>query len=1031
MTPERYQQIGQICYAALQLDASQRMAFLDQACAADAELRSEVESLLANQEQAESFIETRAFEVAAKALAAAGTAPPAIQKIGRYEVLSLLGQGGMGEVYLALDARLGRKIALKLLPAEFTQDAGRVRRFEQEARAASALNHPNIVTIYEIGEADSLHFIATEFIDGLTLRQRLGQPRLTTREVLGIGAQVAAALTAAHTAGIIHRDIKPENVMLRHDGYVKVLDFGLAKLTERQAPFNHREAANPDSLTAPGVVMGTVHYMSPEQARGYEVDARSDVFSLGVMMYEMLAGRAPFTGESASDVIAPILRSDPLSLTHHLADIPAELERIVMKTLAKDKEERFQTIQDLALELKGLTQELEFKSRLERVKRSNDVEAPTASLRQSTGQSQAADSGSGNAASVTSHVICPSCQAANPGVAKFCLSCGVSLANRCSNCKTDLPPGARFCMSCGQQVGGITPADNARLSRIAAATPTALADKIRDEAQPVGERRVVTALLAEFVGVSTTGEPVDAEDWTAILNSALDRLSPVVYHYEGTVARMLGNSLLAFFGAPVAHEDDPVRAARAALELLATARAFAAEVRRQYGVEFEVRIGLNTGPILIGAVGKDLKYEYTAMGDTVNLAALLQSTAAAMTALLTEHSYRFLAPLFECAQADPLAVKGLAEPLQVYELHGAKIAPGQVRGLAGLQSPMVGRDAELAELLQLSTAAQAGLGRVAALIGEPGLGKTRLIGEWREAATKRGAAGTAPLQWAEGRCLSYGQGHAYHLLVDVLRSLLGITTAVDEAEARTTLLLRAGELFGSGAMEVYPYLGHLLSLRLEGTALERVRELDPQALQHQYLTALRRLLQALAARRPLVLILEDIHWADPSSTDLLIKLLPLASETPVLFCFVTRPERDTPGWRVIATARDVMGARLSEITLNELTEADSQQLIANLLDIGSLPEQTRKLILKKAEGNPFFVEEVIRMLIDRGAIVGSGQTWVAGQEIANIEIPDNLQGLLLARIDRLPEDVKHTLRVASVIGRQFGVKVLEQVLAKE
>jgi eukaryotic-like serine/threonine-protein kinase len=188
MTPERYKQIGQICYAALQLDADQRAAFLTQACAADAELRHEVESLLANQEQAESFIETRAFNVAAKALAAAEAVPLAQQKIGRYEVLSLLGQGGMGEVYLALDARLGRKIALKLLPAEYTQDVGRVRRFEQEARAASALNHPNIVTIYEIGETDSAHFMATEYIDGLTLRQRLAQPRLTIREVLTLKA---------------------------------------------------------------------------------------------------------------------------------------------------------------------------------------------------------------------------------------------------------------------------------------------------------------------------------------------------------------------------------------------------------------------------------------------------------------------------------------------------------------------------------------------------------------------------------------------------------------------------------------------------------------------------------------------------------------------------------------------------------------------------------------------------------------------------------------------------------------------------
>jgi len=227
---------------------------------------------------------------------------------------------------------------------------------------------------------------------------------------------------------------------------------------------------------------------------------------------------------------------------------------------------------------------------------------------------------------------------------------------------------------------------------------------------------------------------------------------------------------------------------------------------------------------------------------------------------------------------------------------------------------------------------------------------------------------------------------------------------------------------------VYPYLGHLLSLQLDGDALERVRLLDPQALQSQYLAALRRLFRTLAARRPLVLIFDDIHWTDPSSVELLVKLLPLAAETPVLFGFVTRPDRDVPGWKLVAAAREAMGAGLTEITLNPLSEQDSRQLVSNLLEIESLPDHVRAIILHKAEGNPFFVEEVIRMLIDRGAIVKRSDGWVAEKTIETIDIPDNLQGLLLARIDRLPEDVKRTLRVASVIGRQFSVRVLEEVL---
>jgi predicted ATPase len=268
------------------------------------------------------------------------------------------------------------------------------------------------------------------------------------------------------------------------------------------------------------------------------------------------------------------------------------------------------------------------------------------------------------------------------------------------------------------------------------------------------------------------------------------------------------------------------------------------------------------------------------------------------------------------------------------------------------------------------------------------------------------------------------------LLLDLLRSILSVSAAAGEAEARGALEARTNDLFGDAALEVYPYLAHLLSLQLSGAALERVQALDPQALQAQYLASMRRLLQTSATRKPLGLILDDIHWADPSSTDLLTKLMPLVNESPICFCFVTRPDRDAPGWKLVTTARESLGTSLTEINLQPLSDADSRQLVSNLLEIESLPDNIRTIILRKAEGNPFFVEEVIRMLIDRGAIVKQGDGWVAGKEIENVEIPDNLQGLLLARIDRLPEEVKRTLRVASVIGRQFSVKVLEQVLRK-
>ncbi len=302
-----------------------------------------------------------------------------LETISHYRILDKLGAGGMGEVYLAEDTRLRRKVALKLLPAEFTRDAARVRRFEQEARAASALNHPNIITIHEIGEENGAHYIATEFIDGQTLRERLAE-KLTINAALDIAVQIAAALAAAHEAGITHRDIKPENVMLRRDGIVKVLDFGLAKLTEQRPDAVDSEAPTIAKVnTDPGTVMGTASYMSPEQARGLEVDARSDIFSFGVVLYETLTGRAPFAGVNAVDVMGAILNREPAPLNALAPEAPAELQRIVTKALRKDRDERYQFSKELLLDLKSLKQELEIEARLKG--RPSSEAAQTAGLR--------------------------------------------------------------------------------------------------------------------------------------------------------------------------------------------------------------------------------------------------------------------------------------------------------------------------------------------------------------------------------------------------------------------------------------------------------------------------------------------------------------------------------------------------------------------------------------------------------------------------------------------------------------------------
>ncbi len=405
MTPEQYQRMGGLYHEALERPVGERSAYLSEVCAGDDELRRQVEALLIAHEQAEEFLAApdpsmlQDLPLGLPRERIMGGASG--QQFGQYQTLSLIGAGGMGEVYLAHDTKLGRSVALKILPARYTQDADRVRRFRQEARAASATNHPNIITIFDIGEADGVLFIATEYVEGQTLRERLLESPIQPREAMDIIMQAAAALAAAHRQGIVHRDIKPENIMIRADGYVKVLDFGLAKLIEGSGRAGERESGREGDresgregdreseeegdkttlvsrspalplsrsaappLSTPGMVMGTFAYMSPEQAQGHEVDARSDIFSLGAVLYEMIAGRVPFAGSSPVEVVAAILNREAGPLARDAKGIPSELERIVSKALAKDRQERYQTAKDLLGDLKNLKLDLEIAARLE------------------------------------------------------------------------------------------------------------------------------------------------------------------------------------------------------------------------------------------------------------------------------------------------------------------------------------------------------------------------------------------------------------------------------------------------------------------------------------------------------------------------------------------------------------------------------------------------------------------------------------------------------------------------------------------
>lgn len=358
MTPERYQQVVELCHAAWEQRAEPRAAFLRRACQADQELKREVEAMLAADGQPGQLLDESPDDIAAQALAARRTRSLVGKTLGDYQVIALLGTGGMGDVFLAQDMRLGREAALKLLPEEFTSDPDRLQRFEREACAVSALAHPNIVTVYGMGRAGPVRFLATEFIDGQTLRAELANRPLGPQAAVEIALQTARALGAAHQARIIHRDIKPENIILRPDGLVKVLDFGLAKQMENRAVVNGVDDVV-ECTTTPGLIMGTPRYMSPEQARGVSVDFRTDLFSLGSVLYEMLSGRPAMTGETPSDILASVLARAPEPLEHLCSECPAALFRIVSRALEKDCSKRYQSAEEIVADLKIVLRELE------------------------------------------------------------------------------------------------------------------------------------------------------------------------------------------------------------------------------------------------------------------------------------------------------------------------------------------------------------------------------------------------------------------------------------------------------------------------------------------------------------------------------------------------------------------------------------------------------------------------------------------------------------------------------------------------
>jgi ABC-type oligopeptide transport system substrate-binding subunit/class 3 adenylate cyclase len=540
------------------------------------------------------------------------------------------------------------------------------------------------------------------------------------------------------------------------------------------------------------------------------------------------------------------------------------------------------------------------------------------------------------------------------------------------------------------------------------------------------ERKVITAVFADLVGSTALAERLDPEDVKLIVGDAVARIVTTVEEFGGTVKDLAGDGVLALFGAPTSHEDDPERAIRAALRIVERIGGYAADVERGWGIDrFGVRVGVSTGPVVLGTVGAGGRVEYAAMGDAVNTAARLQSVAEPGVVLVGSDTKRLVEPLFEWGESRSLELKGKAAPVEAAPVTGATAAQRQARGI-GVQSPLVGREPEFEVAREVIAALQAGSGGILTVTGEAGIGKTRLVSEIRDAFVEGHALHGAP-QWIEGRCVSYGESLPYWPFRDLLRDRLGLLTEEPEIRVRVALRRDVERLFPDLAGDVYPYLGAMLGISLEPEVQARLAELSPEALQYRIFEEVRALVERLAADGPLVVALEDLHWADPTSIQLAESLLPVAESSPVLIVITSRTEPDHPSWRLKETAAREFPHVYRELTLQALAGQADRELLHGLVGAGTLPEELEVRILTHGEGNPFFIEELVRSIMDAGALVhGDGGEWRFDHDVS-IELPPTVEKVILARIDRLGPSSRGVLTAASVLGRQFGLPLLEGI----
>jgi serine/threonine protein kinase/tetratricopeptide (TPR) repeat protein len=932
MSAERWLRVQALFSAALDCDSCRRGELLDLQCADDADLRREVESLLHSHEHA-GLVDHLAEKITAPAELRTRLATLDWQgrRVAQYTVLEALGAGGMGRIYKARDERLGRYVALKFLPAHLDAEPNAKRRLLLEARAAAALDHPNICTIHEIGATeDGQQFIAMTLYDGETLQARLTRGPLGLGEVATIALQIANGLAKAHEHGVIHRDVKPSNIMLLADGTVKILDFGIARIED--VPIAAQD----------GFALGTVAYMSPEQARGDVVDIRTDVWSLGVVLYEMLTGVRPFRGDSTQELKHHVLTSDPQSIGTVRTGMPAAVNALLRNALAKTRDERYASMAQMAEDLVALV------------------------------------------------------------------------------------PAGRW------------PASVTRR------TDQALAEEPVDDVtlSTSGERRraaVLVSMLSDYVSLIEQLTPQKLEEVAAGLREIA---AEVAQRHGGLVNQVSSEEIVCVFGIPVAHEDDDLRAVRAAIELHERVRKLGRELSQRLGRSSGQgpgqSSGLNSGQTLGNDAGggRDLAAalrlqsgvhsgrlvarrlaespgRYDVKGPATQVAARLAALAPRDAILVGPESQRLVAPFMDTAPYESFVLHAGATSTTVHRVIGesglqTRLEAAEREGL----TPYTGRRAELAGLESLFAQARTGQGQIAFVVGEAGVGKSRLLHEFRARIIGTGA----PVLTA--RCRSYGGISPYLPFIEVLKAGLGLH---EDARPFNTEAVAAQLRAIDPSLEPFvPLYLHILAIPAEAYPLPRHFRGD--LLQSAVPEALAAVLTRLVAAGPRVFLLEDWHWSDEGSRETLRRLCEVVASHALLVVVTTRPDQ-----RSLVEG----GGSETRLDLTPLDFDNSVVIMTRVLRVQHVSDELARRLYERTGGNPFFLEEVCRALVEQGSIAARDGEGVAAVGIATLQLPDTVQAVIRTRLDGLDRQALELLRVASVVGRDFSLDLLVEVLGSE